>query len=174
MLKALIQQPGPMLLCLCVCQHTQGFEEGRIRFPPTFKFVPGSSAYSDKRVPSWTDRILWKVRCGPRQQQQQQEEVLGNTTTTTTAGGGGGGWGWGGDDDAALLLPPPSVTQLYYTSIPEVTSSDHKPVISGFDVAVEAAEGEVEGEVAGEAEVQGEEGEGEDASTRCHCYCVMM
>jgi hypothetical protein len=31
---------------------------------------------------------------------------------------------------------PPRVSQLYYTSVPEVTSSDHKPVIAGFEVAV--------------------------------------
>jgi len=40
----------------------KGFEEGRIAFPPTFKLVPRSAAYSGKRAPSWTDRVLWKVR----------------------------------------------------------------------------------------------------------------
>ncbi|CAH8606416.1 unnamed protein product [Dicrocoelium dendriticum] len=40
----------------------QGFDEGKIKFPPTFKLDPNSDAYdtSDKqRVPSYTDRILF-------------------------------------------------------------------------------------------------------------------
>jgi hypothetical protein len=111
----------------------QGFQEGRIRFPPTFKFLPGSSAYSEKRVPSWTDRILWKVRSGPGQQQQLEEEqqqqlswVSGQVSRT----------------NGGVPGPPPCVTQLYYTSVPEVTSSDHKPVIAGFEVCVVGAEEE--------------------------------
>lgn len=38
------------------------FHEGVIHFRPTFKFVPGTDEYSGKRVPSWTDRVLWMVR----------------------------------------------------------------------------------------------------------------
>jgi hypothetical protein len=40
-----------------------GFEEGPLSFPPTYKLDRGSDAYdtSEKqRVPSWTDRILFK------------------------------------------------------------------------------------------------------------------
>lgn len=43
----------------------RGFSEAPIRFPPTFKFDPGSSEYdtsAKQRVPSWTDRILYKSR----------------------------------------------------------------------------------------------------------------
>eukprot|EP00927_Polykrikos_kofoidii_P068346 TRINITY_DN63721_c0_g1_i1.p1 TRINITY_DN63721_c0_g1~~TRINITY_DN63721_c0_g1_i1.p1 ORF type:complete len:519 (+),score=76.48 TRINITY_DN63721_c0_g1_i1:88-1644(+) len=39
------------------------FEEAVISFPPTYKFDPGSDVYDSgkkQRVPSWTDRILWK------------------------------------------------------------------------------------------------------------------
>ncbi|KAF6260483.1 Endonuclease/exonuclease/phosphatase [Scenedesmus sp. NREL 46B-D3] len=85
----------------------QGFQEGNIHFPPTFKFTAGTSQYSEQRVPSWTDRILWKVRV-PQP--------------------------WEGD------VMAPSVAQTYYTSVPEVTSSDHKPVVAGFEVALAAAE----------------------------------
>ena len=40
-----------------------GFREGNIQFDPTYKYDPQSTTYdsSEKmRVPSWTDRILYK------------------------------------------------------------------------------------------------------------------
>ncbi|KAL6624363.1 hypothetical protein ACP70R_031684 [Stipagrostis hirtigluma subsp. patula] len=47
-----------------------GWEEGRIRFPPTYKYVAESDAYAmslsssgsreKKRTPAWCDRILWR------------------------------------------------------------------------------------------------------------------
>ncbi|KAL5250458.1 hypothetical protein ACHWQZ_G016251 [Mnemiopsis leidyi] len=43
----------------------RGFSEAPISFPPTFKFDPGSVEYdtsAKQRVPSWTDRILYKSR----------------------------------------------------------------------------------------------------------------
>jgi Endonuclease/Exonuclease/phosphatase family len=40
-----------------------GYTEAEILFPPTFKLVPGYLAkYSEKRIPSWTDRILYKTK----------------------------------------------------------------------------------------------------------------
>jgi len=44
-------------------QAFTGFSEGHIQFPPTFKFDPGTENYDTspkQRVPSWTDRILYK------------------------------------------------------------------------------------------------------------------
>ena len=36
-------------------------EEGEITFPPTYKYKKDTNSYNiGKRVPSWTDRILYK------------------------------------------------------------------------------------------------------------------
>jgi hypothetical protein len=42
-----------------------GFSEGKINFPPTFKFDKGSNEYDTshkQRIPAWTDRVLFKPR----------------------------------------------------------------------------------------------------------------
>lgn len=44
------------------------YQEGTIRFPPTYKYnkgsktVKGAMSYDKQRVPSWCDRILWKSK----------------------------------------------------------------------------------------------------------------
>ena len=41
----------------------RGFSEDKIKFPPTYKYDPGTNQFdtsSKKRVPSYTDRILYK------------------------------------------------------------------------------------------------------------------
>lgn len=87
----------------------QGYQEGVIRFAPTFKVVPGSNAYNSQRVPSWTDRILFKIAS-----QRKQQRV--------------------------------GVTQLYYESVIQVDTSDHKPVCGGFVVTRTSCAAEDDGE----------------------------
>uniref|UniRef100_A0A7S4NMY5 Inositol polyphosphate-related phosphatase domain-containing protein n=1 Tax=Guillardia theta TaxID=55529 RepID=A0A7S4NMY5_GUITH len=43
----------------------QGFEEGPLEFPPTYKFDPQSDIYDSSkkaRIPAWTDRILFRAK----------------------------------------------------------------------------------------------------------------
>lgn len=74
-------------------------------------------------MPSWTDRILWRV-------------CSSSTYGSSSCGGGGTA-----DDGSSSSRPDVSVVQSYYTSLPEVTSSDHKPVVAGFQLQLAPAAG---------------------------------
>ena len=44
----------------------QSFQEGRVDFKPTYRYIPGSNQYDERpdgklRCPAWCDRILWRV-----------------------------------------------------------------------------------------------------------------
>lgn len=75
--------------------------EQAIHFPPTYRYAIGSSDYNYKRMPSWCDRILWRLGPG-----------AGNV----------------------------DVRGLYYSSVQDCISSDHKPVIAGFELNVRPEE----------------------------------
>jgi hypothetical protein len=139
--------------CQCPNRRRQGYQEGRISFPPTFKFEPGPhSRYSPARTPAWTDRVLWRTRQG----------------NGSGGGGGGGGSADGGAAgagafEAAEPQPPVAearggsssggasvlVRQLYYGSVPSVTTSDHKPVVAVFEVAIGSGGGDRAGSKSG-------------------------
>lgn len=51
-------QPSPHRL-------TQGFHEQPINFPPTFKFEMNTDNYDMRRIPSWTDRVLFMCNSHP-------------------------------------------------------------------------------------------------------------
>jgi phosphatidylinositol-bisphosphatase len=47
----------------------QGFHEGLLTFEPTYKYIPGTDLFDDRkdkklRCPSWCDRILWRIGRG--------------------------------------------------------------------------------------------------------------
>ncbi|KAK1892005.1 Phosphatidylinositol 45-bisphosphate 5-phosphatase A [Dissostichus eleginoides] len=90
----------------------EGFQEGALKFPPTYKFDVGTDTYDTsgkKRKPAWTDRILWRLRAtaGSALNAGKRGSMLGLTSGT-------------------------KVTQHYYRSYMEYTVSDHKPVSSIF------------------------------------------
>ncbi|XP_049326431.1 inositol polyphosphate 5-phosphatase K [Astyanax mexicanus] len=90
----------------------EGFEEGPLKFPPTYKFDVGTDTYDTsgkKRKPAWTDRILWRLRpmAPPSNNMSKRSSVSGLTSGTR-------------------------VTQHFYRSHMEYTVSDHKPVSSIF------------------------------------------
>ncbi|XP_061135326.1 inositol polyphosphate 5-phosphatase K isoform X3 [Syngnathus typhle] len=89
----------------------EGFQEGPLKFPPTYKFDVGTNVYDTsgkKRKPAWTDRILWRLRATvPSANSGKRGSVSGLTSGTR-------------------------VTQHCYRSHMEYIVSDHKPVSSIF------------------------------------------
>ncbi|XP_077600336.1 phosphatidylinositol 4,5-bisphosphate 5-phosphatase A-like [Stigmatopora nigra] len=89
----------------------EGFQEGPLKFPPTYKFDVGTNVYDTsgkKRKPAWTDRILWRLRAtGSAANAGKRGSVSGLTSGT-------------------------KVTQHCYRSHMEYVVSDHKPVSSIF------------------------------------------
>lgn len=88
----------------------EGFQEGPLKFPPTYKFDVGTDTYDTsgkKRKPAWTDRILWRLRATAPASTGKRGSISGLTSGA-------------------------KVTQHFYRSHMEYTVSDHKPVSSIF------------------------------------------
>lgn len=92
----ILTQNDELLKVMETQQAFHGFDESQIRFPPTYKFLAQTNKYDrqSKRVPSYTDRILFRSK---RQRHIQC---------------------------------------LIYNWLPQLLSSDHKPVYCLFDVLV--------------------------------------
>ncbi|KAM7392963.1 hypothetical protein PAMA_007873 [Pampus argenteus] len=95
----------------------EGFMEGQLQFPPTYKFDVGTHTYdtsAKKRKPAWTDRILWRLR------------HTGSPVPTHNAALQRGLTSW--------LGGATKVTQHTYRSHMGYTISDHKPVSALFSL----------------------------------------
>ncbi|KAG7282617.1 hypothetical protein CRUP_018736 [Coryphaenoides rupestris] len=95
----------------------EGFLEGPLNFPPTYKFDVGTNTYdtsTKKRKPAWTDRILWRLRC------------TGSAVPSHSAALRRGLTSW--------LGGVTKVTQHDYRSHMELRASDHKPVSAIFSL----------------------------------------
>ncbi|KAM9307086.1 LOW QUALITY PROTEIN: inositol polyphosphate 5-phosphatase K [Pholidichthys leucotaenia] len=95
----------------------EGFMEGQLRFPPTYKFDVGTNTYdtsAKKRKPAWTDRILWRLR------------RTGSPVPTHSAALQRGLTSW--------LGGATKVNQIEYRSHMGFTISDHKPVSALFSL----------------------------------------
>ncbi|KAK5878909.1 hypothetical protein CesoFtcFv8_024273 [Champsocephalus esox] len=95
----------------------EGFLEGPLHFPPTYKFDVGTHTYdtsAKKRKPAWTDRILWRTR------------RTGSPVPTHNAALQRGLTSW--------LGGATKVTQHVYRSHMGYTISDHKPVSAVFSL----------------------------------------
>ena len=94
-------------------------------FPPTFKVYRGVSGlvYKGKRIPSYTDRILYK-------------SALASTATATTTSSS--------SSSTTTAVPPPTpppqlIRPLLYEPCLDFSSSDHKPVRGAFALTSNAA-----------------------------------
>eukprot|EP00276_Gloeochaete_wittrockiana_P003554 CAMPEP_0184658458 /NCGR_PEP_ID=MMETSP0308-20130426/25471_1 /TAXON_ID=38269 /ORGANISM="Gloeochaete witrockiana, Strain SAG 46.84" /LENGTH=566 /DNA_ID=CAMNT_0027097447 /DNA_START=81 /DNA_END=1781 /DNA_ORIENTATION=+ len=93
-----------------------GFEEGDILFRPTYKFADGSDEYdpsAKRRIPAFTDRILYRDR---ERHSHSHNHPQGNGHARRK-----------------------NIKLLRYDSLPEVRTSDHRPVFAIFSVAFETA-----------------------------------
>lgn len=88
-----------------------GYREGPLNFRPTYKFDSGTDTYdtsSKKRVPAWTDRVLFAEGHASDGQQEHDE---------------------------------PGLDLRAYSSVVDLKTSDHRPVLASFVMRFDALAG---------------------------------
>ncbi|KAJ8266671.1 hypothetical protein GJAV_G00133280 [Gymnothorax javanicus] len=100
----------------------RGFIEGKIEFPPTYKYDLFSDDYdtSEKcRTPAWTDRVLWKRRKWNFDKSAEEMNVVAAISS-----------------EEEKQPHPWSPGTLKYYGRAELKTSDHRPVVAIMDVDV--------------------------------------
>ena len=105
-----------------------GWQEGALRFRPTYKFDVGTRDTYDsgpkQRVPAWTDRILFKqaaTTVGPGALQEDQKKAEDYYSAQKA------------------VAEASAVRLLEYNSVPAMVTSDHKPVFATFELRLPQA-----------------------------------
>ena len=117
---------------LCDAQKSvgflSGFREGKYNFAPTFKVCRGvfGTEYNPQRIPSYCDRILWKsIHNNDDDYVTGDRRPRGNATNPLQTKHRDGDVVNGG-----------GVDQIIFESCEHITTSDHKPVRSVFNLKV--------------------------------------
>ena len=105
-----------------------GFREGKYNFSPTFKVCRGvfGSEYNPQRIPSYCDRIPWKSI-----HNNDDDYVTGDRRPRGNSMGPLQRKGSDGD-----VVNGGGVDQIIFESCEQITTSDHKPVRSMFNLKV--------------------------------------
>ena len=96
------------------------FHEQKIQFQPTFKFEPGTNQYEEtkKRMPSYCDRILWKIKkSNDKNGIYSSDEIKEDQ-----------------EDDGDGALKRKVVNCIKYNCRVDEKMSDHKPVYGLFEI----------------------------------------
>jgi hypothetical protein len=126
---------------------SQGWKEGDICFGPTYKFDKNCDVFDSskkQRMPSWTDRILFKSNLTHSSEMGRPARHDGDLHVTPMPIGSTPTSHHHPDDvkiNGFLSSPPAKQAQMLYqyNSVAHIKTSDHRPVYALFDMYYEAS-----------------------------------